>query len=313
MICAVPDVRLRTMEEKDWSEVADLISVSMNHWDQTHGRPGSFSGGPAQTALFCQVYEALDPGCCVIAENVETGRITGSCFYRERETHVSLGIMNVHPNYFGKGVGKQLLQVITDFTDKASKPLRLVSSALNLDSFSLYTKAGFVPRLAYQDLLVEVPDRGFDVPVRGSARVRPAALDDVEAMAAVELEVSGISRARDYRYFIENADGFWHVAVYENGRGGIDGYLVASGHPLFNEIGPGVARTEEHGSALLVFILNELRGRMPLVLVPVECDALVRLLYSLGGRNCETHFGQVRGAYEPFRGVSFPTFLPETG
>jgi hypothetical protein len=31
----------------------------------------------------------------------------GSCYYRARETHVSLGIMNVHPNHFGKGVARR--------------------------------------------------------------------------------------------------------------------------------------------------------------------------------------------------------------
>jgi GNAT superfamily N-acetyltransferase len=307
------NVRLRVMEAKDHAEVAELIAVSMNHWDRTHGRPGSFSGGPPQTALFCHVYEALDPGCCVVAESAENRRLAGSCFYRERETHVSLGIMNVHPNYFGTGVGKELMRFVTDFTDATGKPLRLVSSALNLDSYSLYTKSGFVPRLAYQDLLVQVPPGGLGGDVPGLERVRPARPEDVEAMAAVELDVSGISRVKDYRYFIENADGFWNVAVYEGGRGGLDGYLVSIGHPLFNEIGPGVARTEQQAGALLLFHLNLYPGRMPLLLVPVHCGDLVRLAYSWGGRNSETHFAQVRGESQPFRGVSMPTFMPETG
>jgi GNAT superfamily N-acetyltransferase len=309
----MPDVRLRAMEEVDRPEVAELIAVSMNHWDQTHGRPGSFSGGPEQTALFGQVYETLDPGCCLVAETVATGRLAGSCFYRERETHFSLGIMNVHPNYFARGVAKQLLGFITDASDRAGKPLRLVSSALNMDSFSLYTRAGFVPRLAYQDLLLRVPDGGLQHAPRGADRVRPATLDDVTAMAAVELDVSGISRAKDYRYFVENADGFWHVSVCENDRDGLDGFLASVGHPLFNEIGPGVARTEAAAAALLFAELNQYPGRMPLLLVPVECGDLVRQLYGWGGRNSETHFAQVRGACRPFRGVSMPTFMPESG
>jgi hypothetical protein len=46
--------------------------------------------------------------------------------------------------------------------------------------------------------------------------------------------------------------------------------------------------------------------------VPVECSRLVAALYRRGARNCELHFSQVRGAWTPFRGVSLPTFLPET-
>jgi hypothetical protein len=36
-------------------------------------------------------------------------------------------------------------------------------------------------------------------------------------------------------------------------------------------------------------------------------------MYDWGARNCELHFGQVRGAFQAFRGVNLPAFLPETG
>jgi hypothetical protein len=137
--------------------------------------------------------------------------------------------------------------------------------------------------------------------------VRDATLDDVAAMAALELDVSGISRVKDYRYFIENSDGFWHVSVYENERGGIDGFLASIGHPLFNEIGPGVARVEAQAAALLVSELDQLRGRMPLLLVPVECAEVVGLC-RLGRRNCEMHAAQVRGGRSR-SGRGFPTFM----
>ena len=149
------DFRVRAMETPDHTEVAELICASMNVWDILHGgAPGRFTGGPAQTAVFPDVYERLDPGHCLVAEDLETGRLLGSCFYRARETHVSLGIMNVHPNHFGKGVAKALIEPIIDFQEREQKPLRLVSSVMNLESFSLYTKYGFVPKLLYQDILL---------------------------------------------------------------------------------------------------------------------------------------------------------------
>jgi hypothetical protein len=62
---AVPAFRLRTMEERDRWEVAELICASMNVWDILHGMaPGRFGGGPPQTDVFYQVYEQLDPGYC---------------------------------------------------------------------------------------------------------------------------------------------------------------------------------------------------------------------------------------------------------
>ncbi len=304
---------LRAMTGGEEAEVAELICVSMNTWDIAHGMaPGRFTGGPAQTAVFTDVYERLDPGHCLVAADDASGRLLGSCFYRARETHVSLGIMNVHPNHFGKGVAKALLERIVAFQEERGVPLRLVSSVMNLESFSLYTRAGFVPRLLYQDLVLQVPEGGVDVRPEGLEHVRTGASEDAEALAELELEVSGISRRRDYRFFAENEDGHWHLAVYEDARG-IQGYLASIGHPLFLELGPGVARDERVGAALLVSQLDRFPGRWPFFLLPVECTELVRLAYRLGARNCELHAAQVRGHAEPFRGVSFPTFMPETG
>ena len=139
-VAAAEAVRLRPMEPDEWSEVGDLIYVSLNYWCEANGRPAVFRGGPGSTRVFCEVWEALDPGHCVIAEHLETGRLAGSCFYRARETHCSLGIMNVHPVYFGRGIAKALLDHVVSFSAAEAKPLRLVSSAMNLDSFSLYRK-----------------------------------------------------------------------------------------------------------------------------------------------------------------------------
>jgi len=95
---------LRAMEPRDRNEVAELICVSTNYWYQKNRGTPIFSRGPEATEIFFDVYQALDPGCGVVAENPRNGRLMGSCFYHPREHHVSLGIMNVHPNYFGRGV-----------------------------------------------------------------------------------------------------------------------------------------------------------------------------------------------------------------
>ncbi len=307
-------MQLRPMTLEDRFEVAELIYASINVWYQTHGRPPIFVAGPRVTEVFHDVYHALEPGCTVVAQNTQTGRLMGSCFYHPRKHHVSLGIMNVHPNYFGQGVSRALLKHIIDYTDSHGyKALRLTSSALNLDSFSLYNKAGFVPRCAFQDMFLPVPVDGLKKTVPGLDRVRPATPADVPAMATLEMEVSGISREEDYRYCITNALGFWHVAVYENARGGIDGFIVSSAHAAMNMLGPCVARAEHEAAALLLAELNQHRGRAPVFLVPVERERLVRQMYEWGARNCELHFCQVRGEFRPFQGISMPTFLPETG
>jgi GNAT superfamily N-acetyltransferase len=302
---------LRPMAGDDRSEIADLICVSTNYWYRVHGGSDIFSG-PDATAVFFDVYQALDPGCGVVAENREGGRLMGSCFVHPRETHVSLGIMNVHPNYFGHGVARALLQHITDFADRLGKPIRLVSSAMNLDSYSLYTRAGFVPRRAYQDMFLAVPEAGLDRHGPGNTRIREATLADVDAVAALENELCGIRRAGDFRYFVENHDSFWHLSVCEGNGGSLDGFMASCAHPGCNMIGPGLARTPDQAAVLLLTELDRHRGRRPVFLVPVDCPGLVQQAYRWGARNCEMHFSQVRGSCPPSQGVDLPTFLPES-
>ena len=303
---------LRPMKPADRWEVAELICLSTNFWYQTHGRPPIFSGGAETTAVFFDVYQALDPGCGVVAVDRSSGRLAGSCFFHPRPTHVSLGIMNVHPNHFGRGVAGRLLQHGIALADAQQRPLRLVSSAMNLDSFSLYTRAGFVPQAAYQDMLLAVPPDGFPTGWADVQEVREAVPADVPDMVALEMAVAGISRAKDFQYFLENRDGFWHTSVLRNARGELEGFLTSCGHRGCNMIGPGAALTPAAMLPLLAAELDRQRGRTPVLLVPMQCAELVQTMYRWGARNCETHFSQVRGPAAAVQGVHIPTFLPES-
>ena len=306
-------MRLRSITPADRSEVADLIYASLNTWYRLHGMGQILHGGPKVTEVFYDVYNAIEPGCAVVAEHAETGRLMGSCFYHPRKHHVALGIMNVHPNHFGRGVAGALLRNIIQTADSLDRPVRLVSSAMNLDSYSLYTHAGFVPRCAYQDMWMKVPSRGLGAKVPGVSQVRAATLADVPLMAALEMEVSHVRRDGDYRYFIENPMGIWHVSVYDGEDGQLDGFLVSCAHPGCNMIGPGVMRNDDEvATALLVAELNQHKGRAPVFLLPVGRNTLVCRVYDWGARNCEIHFAQVRGEFTPFDGISMPTFMPET-
>lgn len=304
---------LRPMEKTDWPEVANLIYLSTNHWYESRLGRTAFGGGPDVCLLFCQVYEDLDPGCCLTAVHDDTGMILGSCFYHPRETHMSLGIMNVHPNYFGAGVAGALLDWVIKLSHERNQPLRLVSSALNLESYSLYNRKGFVPTAIYQDMLITVPEAGIDTVGFEDDSVRDATLEDVAAMAALELEVSGISREKDYRYFIENTRSSWHVSVHEDKQGRLDGFLASIQNPGFAMIGPGISSNAKSAIALIVRELNQHKGGTLVLLAPADNRELVDKMYSIGARNCELHFSQVLGDAQAVNGIAMPTFMPETG
>jgi len=305
---------IRTMLPEDFNEVAELIYLSTNSWyQQKLGHP-IFSCKPQDCELFCTVYEDLDPECGLVMEHVKTGMIVGSCFYHPRETHVSLGIMNVHPNYFGHGIAGKMLREIISYAERRDLPIRLISSALNLDSYSLYNRHGFSPTNLYQDMLISVPRAGLNDDLDYElSKVREAEPSDLVAMGQLEFEISGISREKDYCYFLENSSGNWKTVVSLDENGEADGFLVSIDHPASRLIGPGVARSEKAMEAMLRAQLNHFAGHSVVFLVPGDARQLIAAAYQLGARNCELHVTQIRGSAQPVNGVVMPTFMPESG
>ena len=129
-------------------------------------------------------------------------------------------------------------------------------------------------------------------------------------MAQLELDVSGISRRQDYRFFLENTQRIWHTSVVEGPGGRLDAFLSSMSYHGMCMIGPGVARSEADALPVIAAELNARAGQWVLLLVPVECSELVRLGYALGGRNCEMHMAEIRGEFPGFDGVTLPSFLP---
>ncbi len=306
-------IHIEPMRPSEWDAVAELIRISTNHWYETHGHGTIFTGPAEATRLFCEVYEALDPGCCLTARNSSTGELAGSCFYHPRPTHYSLGIMNVHPNSAGQGVARRLLQEILSRAEEERKTVRLVSSAMNLDSFSLYTRAGFTPHTTFHDMVLPVPAEGLHSSAGSSLTIREGTLQDAERIAQLEQELVFIHRPGDYRFFLQNQGGMWHTSIAENSQGKLQGFLVSIVHPGCAMLGPGVMRTPEAAEALICAELNFRHPHQPVFLVPAHCLLLVKAMYRLGARNCELHFAQAYGNVRAPAGIVMPTFMPETG
>ncbi|MBC8136751.1 MAG: GNAT family N-acetyltransferase [Fibrella sp.] len=307
------DLSLRIATPADFDAIAELIHVGTNYWYETHGTGRIFTGAVTAARIFPEVYEELDPGYCLLAVDDSTGRIAGSCFYRVRTTHVSLGIMNAHPAYFGRGAARKLLTEVFTIAERENKPLRLVSSALNLDSFSLYNRAGFVPRQLFQDMILTVPDTGLaHAAPNGINNVRVATPDDVSRIAALEEKIQGILRPGDWKYLIENKNGIWHTVLYESADGVMEGVLSSVSHPGSNLIGPGVAIDANIMAPLLWGQLRFRRGTTPVFLIPATETQLVQAAYAWGAKNCELHVSQCYGEWFAPTGVVMPTFLPES-
>jgi len=307
------NVLLNRLLPVDHEATAQLLHRSLVHWYQTHLNLGARYGTSHEPfLLFPQVYEALDPGQAIAARDAERKELLGVCFVHPRETHVSVGIVAIAPDAAAHGVARAMMEQAVELARSSHKPLRLVSSLLNLDSFSLYSRLGFVPHTMYQDMTVEVPAAGLAAHMPpGADRVREARPDEAARLADFEWELQGIRREQDYAFFLRNDVGSWKVWVLESAAG-LDGFLVASHHPTFGMFGPGVARDAETAEALLWRALDARRGQSPLFLVQCSATDLIHTLYGWGARNAELHVAQARGPFPEARGIAFPTFLPES-
>lgn len=315
---------IQSAQPDQWREVAHLIYDSTNAWYQKNRGFSIFTGEKDSALLFCRTYAALDGiENLLVAWDSEQKRIAGSCFVHPRPTHTALGIMNVHPDYFGQGIAPRILGKIIEIAAERKQSLQLVSSAMNLDSFSLYSRLGFVPYAIYQDMLFPnfQPERlEKELPVEVAAllpRVRPATLDDLTAIATLESEITGLNHSQDYRYFLQNPDGAWKTWIMEDSEGTLGGVLSSVGDPGSCMLGPGLMRTESHMLALIFtayrfFTLERTIPATPVFLVPATCSKAIRTLYSWGARNTEIHLGQSLGQHPPVHGLVMPTFMPES-
>lgn len=307
---------VRPLGTDEHEAAAALIHRSLVQWYESRlGQGARFGPSPAPFRIFPEVYTALDPGEAVAAVDRESKQLLGVAFAHPRPSHIAVGIVAVAPEAQGRGVARAILDPIMETARRSGRPVRLVSSLQNLDSFSLYSRLGFVPHTLYQDMRLDVPAGGMAVPAPrpGVGIRRLTDPGDAARLAQFELELQGLQREQDYDFFLRNRVGDWRVWAHEGARGKLEGFLVASRHPACVMLGPGVARDEDTAADLLWHALDTLRGLSPVFLVAAHAPALVRRCYSWGARNVELHAAQATGGGSRGQGVAFPTFLPETG
>ena len=302
--------KIRPLKKNEWDELAYLIFTSTNTWYEVNGKSAVFNCAPSDLRFFCEVYEAMDPNCCLVIEI--DGTIAASCFYHPRPTHFSLGIMCVHPDYYGRGLARLLLNEIIERAHKADKPLNLISSAMNLDSFSLYNKAGFIPKTFFQDMIIPVPEEGLNFSGKELSDCRKATFADIPAMVEVEKEIHGQDHGKDLQYIINDSTGVWNCYVFEKDNQ-IQGFLCSVNHASSKIIGLGAMKEHRSAAALIKSQLNHFKGENPLVIIPSKERELVQELLKLKARNVELHVSQTNSpdSAVPIKGLILPTFMPE--
>lgn len=304
-------ITLGRLQPSQYDEAATLIHASTNAWYLKNTGRVAFGCEPTGCRLFPDTYDALDAGQCITATDDSTGQLVGTCYLHPRETHIGVGIVNTAPDVAAAGVASLMLREACAIADASGLPLRLVSSASNLDSYSLYHRQGFVARQIFQDMLLPVPEDTSRLTAEiDTASVRPATISDVSAIAVLERELTGSYRPADWSHFLETD----HFAVFVDVApdGSITGALNATNHAANCTLGPAHARDEASICRLLAAALPAVAGRTALVLVSPAATTVTSLLYAWKARNADIHLLQVRGAYTAPTGVQLMTFLPES-
>ena len=188
--------------------------------------------------------------------------------------------MNVSPYFFGQGIAGSLLKRIIGIAEDQSLPVRLVSSAQNLDSFSLYSRQGFAPTQAFQDMYLEVPKEGLDIELFSKLRVANAHMEDVEDMADWR-KIFVESKGKKISSILSKTKRYLENRTLQERSRSITWISFICGSSSLRMIGPGVA-SEKVAVSMLADQLENFRGKTPVFLLPVTAKLAVQSAYSWG-------------------------------
>ena len=154
---------------------------------------------------------------------------TGLC-WKQGDGHASLGMIIVSPEHQGKGIGRELMQLVLE--ELGDRCVLLNATAAGQP---LYERMGFAAigtLCQHQGILAAIPPVALD----GGARVRPAGPEDLPAIVALANRATGMARDA----LVRALAGLGDVSVLERdgaplgfsilrqfGRGRVIGPLVA--------------------------------------------------------------------------------------
>jgi GNAT superfamily N-acetyltransferase len=209
-----PMVDLRPGTPEDADACGHVCHRAFTAIATAHGYPSDFPAPDIGVGLMTMLLG--HPGFyAVVAER--DGTVVGSNFLDERSPIAGVGPLTVDPAAQASGIGRLLMQ---DVLDRASARgvagVRLLQSAYNTGSISLYARVGFQVR----DVVacMQGPPIGAAIP---GYDVRPASEADAAACDAVCFHVHGHDRGGELRDAITQGSA---VVVEHDGR--ITGYAT---------------------------------------------------------------------------------------
>jgi len=254
-------VKIRAMRETDLPAADRLLQAAF-------ARPSSFV---AHARLTLQ----LQPDGVLVAE--EQGKLLGTVGAVDYGTLAYIGLMAVDPARQSAGIGRALLDHLLAWLDKRGSPMALLDATDR--GTLLYEQLHFVDEATafVYELLGGVRARpARAVTPATPAIVRPATVDDLPEVIALDAAHFGADRAKLHHAMWPEFQSRWFVA--RDSRGHLMGYLVDR-DPV---VGPWIATSPAVAEQLLLVALQVEHTRPPLVMVPRSNMLAVELLKAHG-------------------------------
>lgn len=289
------------MRAREVMRVASVFRDSFNDLYERRGF-GPIVADVSVGRVIAETYLVHDPEHCLVVEC--DGRVAGSAFLHPRGAVAGIGPVTIDPRMQGRGLGRALVGALCERADRlAISSTRLIQDAFNETSFALYARLGFRPH--------RVLSRASFLPGPAPAmrETRAACAADLDAIAALEEDLLGFSRRRDYELLRRVGD----LSVLP-GVGGVEGWCgrivrgsVAVLGPVLSRSFDGMRRLIDEGSS------NLAAGTEVRLLVPADIPGALEML---APRGLEVHSlcnYMVRGSFGGIRGCYVPTLFPESG
>jgi len=178
-------------------------------------------------------------GTGFVAEENGTLVGTGLC-WKFGTTHASLGMIIVAPERQGKGIGRELMNLVLE--ELGDRCILLTATPAGQP---LYEKLGFLPTgsvVHHQGTMQQTSSVGL----AAGERIRPVAAGDLQALAALATRAVGMPRADLMAQLLDEAEG----ALIEK-DGVALGFSMIRPFGRGHMIGPVVAPDAEHAKALI--------------------------------------------------------------
>jgi predicted N-acetyltransferase YhbS len=281
------DVSIRRATPADAGACADIMFAAFESFATRHAFPIE-PGTPEFTGIQIESMLATDGIYGVIAER--SGEVLGSAFADERGLIVGIGPVSVDPGVKRGGVGRTLMEsLLHRSAERDVAGVRLVQTAYNYRSLSLYAKLGFAVREPLSVFQGEINPGGTR-----SGDTRVATVHDVEKCDDLCQRVHGFDRHGELCSWI--AAGTAHVLE----RGGqITGYATGCGY-----FSHAVGETDDDVIALLAGA--ELIAGLG-VLVPSRNSRLMAWCLESGLRLVQQSTLMTIGMYNEPRGSWLPS------